>query len=144
MPRLCRLNADIDYSPVRDSLDIIDRYEQQTGSENEMRRRLNFHQTYVPPPLDEEATVTWYEALDNDVRALLCLLNVTLKWHTGINEWKLRFNTHKGFHQVFCWGSMTREEWIYFLGYCLDHGVAPEFPLDIRNEDEEIETINAG
>jgi hypothetical protein len=128
--RLCPLNPAIDYTPVRDAIRRMERYEENCSSRITKNQSV-FELPYQPPTVDEETTITFYEMIDPDVRGILCLLGAKIDWIQSIRAWKIRLFVRG--QQTFVYfegGQATVEEWNTFLGYTLTHGHAPAQPLD--------------
>jgi hypothetical protein len=130
MSRLCPLNPDIDYGPVRDAVRRMTSWE-QANKDRIVQKISVFEIPYEPPPVDDETTVTFFEMMDPDVRAVLCLLDARLDWHQSLRAWKVQL-TVRG-QRTFVYfegGQASADDWNTFLGYTLTHGHAPAQPLD--------------
>lgn len=103
MTRLCGLNPMIDYTPVKWAV-----------RENTVRS------TNVA-----ETTVTAYEALMDEDRAILLLLNGNAHYWLGAVAWTIEIDFHGSRYRL-VWqdgcGWTLRE----FIGYLLDHGHPPD------------------
>lgn len=124
MARLCALNPDIDYSPVKHALQVMDEYENGRDIGGVRYPISIFAKPYRPPPLEEEATVTSYELMDPDVRGILCLMQIRVDWHMGLSSWRVRM-TLRGRPVLAFFDGGKPHLWKAFLGYLFDHGHAP-------------------
>lgn len=108
MTRLCGVNPGIDYSPIRWAL-------------------RDFHQNVTPRvrgTVEAETTATAYEALTEEDRAALLILNAECRFEFSRGLWTITFD-YKGDRvqvQYRAGGGYTIHE---FFGYYLDHGHSP-------------------
>jgi len=111
MTRLCGLNPMIDYTPVKWAL-------RQTTPRGDPPR--------VRATTEAETTVTAYESLSEDDRAILLLLKGEAHYRFTDDSWTFRID-YKGQRYQFAWES--GREWTLkaFIGYLFDHGHCPQF-----------------
>lgn len=139
--RLCVLKPGLDYKPVRNAVRRMQEFEEWEATHKHSPRDEMYFGYSVPrgiqiPPIDAEMTVTRYEALSDDVRGLLSLMNVDLEYLLSVRAWQIKMTVRGKPLQVFLDQGANDEDWKYFLGHVLDEGYAPTQPL--RNIHEKI------
>lgn len=118
MARLCQLDPDIDYGPVAESVRRM----------NEPATPLilpgNFERPFPQSEsrlIDDETTVTFYEMLEPDVRAILLLTGAKLYWHTGARAWRIK-QILKGQAYIWYFEGGSARAWNSRIGFLLTNG----------------------